>query len=134
LARTAATSVALRRAALLVDVGAVPALQDRRLWHEDRLHLAPEGHARVAAAVLERLGVLEPDLAGGESGWWQVPLGVGPLRVRRDDVRADVRWVRRFLLPWVGRRVRGVSSGDGLAPKHLVLVDVIPATGGSAGG
>ena len=127
--------VAVRHGALLVDVGHAPALQDRRLWHEDRLHLAPEGHARVAAAVLERLGVVEPDLLGGEPGWWQVPLGSGPLRARRADVRADVRWVRRFLLPWVGRRVRGVSSGDGLAPKHLALVDVVPAgDDGSAGG
>ena len=65
--------VAARRGALLVDVGAVPALQDRRLWHEDRLHLAPEGHARVAAAVLEGLGVGEPELLGGEIGWWTVP-------------------------------------------------------------
>lgn len=118
--------VAGRHGALLVDVAAVPALQDRRLWHEDRLHLAPEGHARVAAAVLERLAVLEPDLLGGDPGWWQVPLGSGARRGRRADVSADVRWVRRFLLPWVGRRVRGVSSGDGLAPKHLELVDVVP--------
>lgn len=123
-----------RHGALLVDVGAVAALQDRRLWHEDRLHLAPEGHARVAAAVLEQLGVVEPDLLGGEPGWWRVSLGAGARRGRRADVVADVRWVRRFLLPWVGRRVRGVSSGDGLAPKHLELVDVVPRDAGSAGG
>ena len=49
-----------RTGALVVDVGAEPALQDRRLWHEDRLHLAPAGHARVAAAVLETLGVDRP--------------------------------------------------------------------------
>ena len=53
--------LAVRHGALLVDLGHAPALQDRRLWHEDRLHLAPQGHARVAAAVLERLGVVEPD-------------------------------------------------------------------------
>lgn len=127
---------AARHGALLVDVGSVPALQDRRLWHEDRLHLAPEGHARVAAAVLERLGVVEPDLTGGVPGWWRAPLGSTAPRDRRADVVADVRWVRRFLLPWVGRRVRGVSSGDGLEPKHLELVDVVPAAGhdGSASG
>jgi lysophospholipase L1-like esterase len=125
--------VADRRGALLVDQGAVPALQDRRLWHEDRLHLAPEGHARVAAAVLERLGVVDPALLGGEPGWWRRPLGETRRAGRRADVVADVRWVRRYLLPWVGRRLRGVSSGDGLSPKHAELVDVVPVERGSAG-
>ncbi|HEU4674825.1 MAG TPA: SGNH/GDSL hydrolase family protein [Motilibacteraceae bacterium] len=114
------------RGCLLADVGAAPALQDRRLWHEDRLHLSPEGHARVAAAVLEALGVQDPDLLGGEPGWWRRPLAAaGPSR-RSADLAADVRWVRRHFLPWVGRRLRGVSSGDGLSPKHPELVDVLP--------
>jgi hypothetical protein len=39
---------------------------------------------------------------------------------------ADVRWVRIHLLPWIGRRIRGVSSGDGVAAKHVELVEVIP--------
>jgi lysophospholipase L1-like esterase len=119
--------VAERRGALLVDQGAVPALQDRRLWHEDRLHLAPAGHERVAAAVLERLGVTDPDLLGGDPGWWRLPLDAAPRRPRRHDALDDVRWVRRYLLPWVGRRVRGVSSGDTVSPKHLELVEVRPA-------
>jgi lysophospholipase L1-like esterase len=114
------------RGALLVDVGPVPALHDRRLWHEDRLHLSPEGHARVAAAVLETLGVDEPHLLGGPVGWWRDPLPPGPPPRRSADLVADVRWVHRHLLPWVGRRLRGVSSGDGLAPKHSTLVDVLP--------
>lgn len=121
--------VAERRGAMLVDQGAVPALQDRRLWHEDRLHLAPPGHERVAAAVLERLGVTDPDLLGGDPGWWRLPLDAAPRRPRRHDVLDDVRWVRRYLLPWVGRRVRGVSSGDTVSPKHLELVEVRPVRG-----
>lgn len=128
--------VAERHGALLVDQGAVPALQDRRLWHEDRLHLAREGHARVAAAVLERLGVDDQTLLGGSPGWWAEPLSAAPRRPRRADVVADVRWVRRYFAPWVGRRLRGVSSGDGLAAKHVELVDVLPpgeGEGGSAG-
>jgi hypothetical protein len=80
----------------------------------------------VAAAVLERLGVSDPALLGGPAGWWRVPLDAAPRLGRRTDVVADVRWVRRYLLPWVGRRLRGVSSGDGLAPKHAELVDVVP--------
>jgi lysophospholipase L1-like esterase len=124
-----------RTGALVVDVGTEPALQDRRLWHEDRLHLAPAGHARVAAAVLETLGVTDPELLGGEPGWWREPLPPGVRPARRADVLADVRWVRRYLAPWVGRRLRGVSSGDGLSAKHLELVDLVPrgTDDGSAG-
>jgi lysophospholipase L1-like esterase len=119
-------ATARRHGALLVDVGPVAALHDRRLWHEDRLHLSPEGHARVAAAVLETLGVADAALLGGGPGWWQEPLPPGPPPRRRADLVADVRWVRRHFLPWVGRRVRGVSSGDGMSPKHTALVDVLP--------
>lgn len=121
-------ATARRHGALLVDVGPVAALHDRRLWHEDRLHLSPEGHARVAAAVLETIGVDEPELIGGDPGWWRVPLAPGAPPRRGADLVADVRWVRRHLLPWVGRRVRGVSSGDGMTPKHTALVDVRPRT------
>jgi len=111
----------------VVDLEVVAALRDRRLWHEDRLHLAPAGHERVAAAVLEKLGVTDPDLLGGDPGWWRLPLDAAPRRPRRHDALDDVRWVRRYLLPWVGRRVRGVSSGDHVPPKHLELVEVRPA-------
>jgi lysophospholipase L1-like esterase len=122
----AVRATAERHGALLADVGPVPALHDRRLWHEDRLHLAPEGHARVAAAVLETLGVTDPKLLAGESGWWRRPLPPGAPPRRGADLGADVRWVRRHFLPWVGRRLRGVSSGDGMTPKHVELVDVLP--------
>jgi lysophospholipase L1-like esterase len=117
-----------RHATMLVDVGPVAALHDRRLWHEDRLHLSPEGHARVAAAVLETLGIDDPHLLAGPPGWWREPLPPGPPPRRGADLVADVRWVRRHLLPWVGRRLRGVSSGDGMSAKHTELVDVLPRT------
>jgi lysophospholipase L1-like esterase len=119
-------ATAARHGGRLVDIGPVAALHDRRLWHEDRLHLSPEGHARVAAAVLETLGVEDPALLGGADGWWREPLPPGTPPRRRADVVADVRWVRRHFLPWVGRRLRGVSSGDGITPKHTELVDVLP--------
>lgn len=113
-------ATAARHGAILVDVAAVPALRDRRLWDSDRLHLAPEGHARVAAAVLEALG-------GPAGTWWRTELPGSPRATRRVALAADVRWVRVHLLPWVGRRLRGVSSGDGMNAKHATLVDVFPA-------
>lgn len=113
-------ATAARRGALVVDVGSVEALTDRRLWHIDRLHLNADGHRRVAAAVLETLGVDDPALLGGPEGWWREPLPpAGPV-VRRDALAADAVWVKDHLVPWVGRRLRGTSSGDGRAAKDAV--------------
>src|SRR5437899_1145476 len=109
--------VASRHGCLVADLGRIPALQDRRLWHEDRLHLAPQGHQRVAAVVLETLGVTDVRLLGGELGWWSHPIHPGPESTRRGDLASDVRWVRLYLLPWVGRRLRGVSSGERVQAK-----------------
>ena len=110
-------AVAEQHGADVVDLERVEALTDRRLWHTDRLHLNAEGHARVAAAVLEVLGVDDVDVLGGEPGWWRAPLPPAPPRDRRADLAADAVWVREHLLPWVGRRLRGTSSGDGREPK-----------------
>jgi lysophospholipase L1-like esterase len=112
-------ATAERHGAVLVDLAAVPVLADRRLWHEDRLHLAPEGHARVAAAVLAALGIERSD-------WWRSELPGSPRASRAAALAADARWVRVHLLPWIGRRLRGVSSGDRVAAKHVELVEVIP--------
>lgn len=118
--------VAVRHGASLVDMGRVPALTDRRVWHVDRLHLAPEGHTRVAAMVLEALGVTDEDLLGGPTGWWREPLPPAAAVPRHEQLASDVRWAREHLAPWVGRRLRGVSSGDDRAPKDPTptLVDV----------
>jgi lysophospholipase L1-like esterase len=110
-------ATARRRGARLADIGSEPALHDRRLWHEDRLHLAPAGHARVAAAVLEVLGVVDPR-SGAAPGWWREPLPVPPRLGRRQTLAGDLRWARRHLAPWVGRRLRGASSGDGRVAKR----------------
>ncbi len=117
---------AARHGALLVDVGVERALFDPRLWHEDRLHLAPEGHARVAAAVLEQLGSSDQRLLGGPPGWWRQPLLAQARPPRHRRVTADLRWASRYLAPWVVRRVRGVSSGDGITPKRPQLLPVVP--------
>ena len=70
--------VGARHGALVVDLEPVQVLTDRRLWDSDRLHLNADGHRRVAAAVLEQLDVRDPDLLGGEPGWWREPLPPRP--------------------------------------------------------
>jgi lysophospholipase L1-like esterase len=83
------------------------------MWSEDRLHLSSEGHERVAGAVLEALGL-------GDHAWSEDldPYTVPPLRER---LAADARWARDHFGPWVGRRMRGVSSGDAVSAKQPEL-------------
>ena len=98
----------------LVDLWSMQGLRDWRAWSEDRLHLNAEGHRRVAARVLDVLGV------ECEDDWrapWPPREAVDP-RVKR---REDLRWAREHLAPWIGRRLRGRSSGDGLTPKRPLL-------------
>lgn len=45
----------------------------------------------------------------------------GTLEVRRDDIQ----WAREHLVPWIGRRLRGESSGDHVEAKGSVSLDNI---------
>jgi len=111
----------------LVDNAAIPVLSDRRLWAPDRLHPSPEGHRRIAAHVLHTLGIREPAILGGPIGWWAGALPPASQASTISAVTSDARWIWTHVLPWVGRRVRGVSSGDGIEPKdpQLRTVEVV---------
>lgn len=113
--------VAEGQGCLLVDDEAVTALADRRFWGVDRLHLNELGHARVAANVLVTLGVTDPEDLDGPVGWWTEPLPPPRTVSRRESLAADVQWARVHLGPWVVRRLRGRSSGDGRCAKDPVL-------------
>ncbi|MEI7031611.1 SGNH/GDSL hydrolase family protein [Streptomyces pratensis] len=95
-----------RHGASVVDLYGAPSLRDPRMWDVDRLHLTAEGHRRVAEAVWQTLGLpAEQD--------WRAPLPatVPPhWAARRTE---DLRFARRHLAPWIGRRLTGRSSGDG---------------------
>ena len=108
--------IARRHDCLHVDLWSMSVLGDARLWCPDRLHLGPEGHRRVALRVCEAAGL--PVHAD-----WREPLAepgrrTGWLTARRDDLG----WAREYAGPWVQRRLRGVSSGDGLPPKRPDLL------------
>ena len=41
-----------------------------------------------------------------------------------EDLVADLKWAGNHFAPWVWRRLRGVSSGDGRVPKQPELREV----------
>ncbi|MFI2214067.1 SGNH/GDSL hydrolase family protein [Streptomyces sp. NPDC020141] len=115
----AVDAVAAEHGALVVDLYGSGALGDPRLWDPDRLHLTAEGHRRVAEAVWQTLGLAAEDD-------WRTPLPPA-LPVRWAARRAeDLRFARRHLGPWVGRRLTGRSSGDGLPAKRPELLPYEP--------
>jgi lysophospholipase L1-like esterase len=118
--RTLALNAALRHAcartgARLLDLAAHPFASDPRMWSADRFHANSEGHARIAAALAHTL-----ELPGAD-GAWARPLPPAPALTRRARRAAELAWLRRYLLPWLWRRARGRSSGDGRAPKRPQL-------------
>ncbi|MFF4648500.1 SGNH/GDSL hydrolase family protein [Streptomyces sp. NPDC001380] len=103
-----------REEVVVVDLFSAPCFDDPRLWDEDRLHLSPEGHRRVAEAVLQALGF-------PASFDWRAPLPPAAPARRGARLRADLRWLRIHLGPWIVRRLTGRSSGDGRTPKRPEL-------------
>jgi len=120
---SATRAIARHYGCMVVDFWGVAAFDEDRLWDEDRLHLAPPGHELAARAALDALG--RPDPA------WHTPepvpggSGAGPL--------GHARWVARHAGPWVGRRLRGQSSGDLVRAKdpqwRVIEVDGPQTTG-----
>ena len=113
---TVVDELAARHGAVVDDLYGAPSLSDQRMWDVDRLHLTAEGHRRVAEAVWQTLGYDPEDTE------WRTPLPatVPPKWLARRI--ADVRFTRQHLLPWIGRRLTGRSSGDGLPPKRPDLL------------
>ncbi|MFF8279782.1 SGNH/GDSL hydrolase family protein [Streptomyces lateritius] len=124
--RVTALNARIREAAgvhgvLVADTFPHAVVTDSRLWSPDRLHASPLGHARIAAALAHALAL------PGSGEEWTHPLPERPhtpsnaLRA----VLAELRWTATFLGPWIGRRLRGRSSGDGRTAKRP---DMLPLT------
>ncbi|MFC7404495.1 SGNH/GDSL hydrolase family protein [Georgenia alba] len=107
-------SIARRHGAHVLDLWGMRSLRDPRMWASDRVHLSTAGHERVAQAALVALG-LEPRTAS-----WDDPLEPLPPRARSERLRGELTWARTYLGPWVARRLRGTSTGDGRPPKRPV--------------
>jgi lysophospholipase L1-like esterase len=111
----AAVDIAHRMGVRMCDNWSDPVLARREYWSLDRLHLAPVGHQRVASNVLRALGFAHP-------ADWVIDAAPVGAPSRRDQLR----YTREHVLPWIGRRLTGRSSGDGRTAKHPEFVRVDP--------
>ena len=108
-------SIADRYDCPVLDLWSLRSVQDRRAWDDDRLHLSAEGHTRVALRAAQVLGL---DVPADPDQVWPPQVHRGALEVRRDDMA----WAREYLVPWIGRRLRGESSGDHVEAKRPDLL------------
>lgn len=84
-------------------------LGEHKYWSIDGLHLGAIGHAHVAGNVLRALGMPVPEFTASE--------------LTQPRPGATAYW-REYVLPWIGRRLTGRSSGDGREPKIATLTPV----------
>ncbi|KES06664.1 lysophospholipase [Streptomyces toyocaensis] len=97
-----------------------PVVTDPRLWSPDRLHASPLGHQRIAAALAHAL-----HLPGADDTWTHpLPAPATPTPTGWRAATDELRWAATFLRPWLARRLRGGSSGDGHTAKRPYLTAV----------
>ena len=114
-------AIADRHQCHVVDLWSMNVLHDPRAWSADRLHLTsgrspPGSPAGLRGHWCSRGGGLARALA---SPGRAAPLAaVDWLSARR----MDARWARVYFAPWLSRRIRGRSSGDGIPPKRPQLL------------
>ena len=125
--------IADARGCYLVDLWSMKFLRSPDAWSQDRLHLTAQSHQRIALRACEVLGVPVTDD-------WRAPLAADPpqnvpVPGRQDALsraawlaarRADARWAKEYLAPWISRRLHGTSSGDGRGPKRPALEPISP--------
>ena len=107
--RSATLEIARTYGCSVVDFWGIALYDDERLWSADRLHLSPLGHRLTAEAVMEALGL------GGDH--WRNPVPDPPRPGWGRRRMEDAAWLVGHAGPWLGRRVRGVTSGAGIEPK-----------------
>jgi lysophospholipase L1-like esterase len=103
--------VAAEVGAIIIDANSERFFSDKRFLAFDRLHLNEEGHRRCADAVLEKLGY---EFDAG----WRTPLPPAKPTPWVKERAIGVLWFFTFALPWIFRRLRGRSSGDGRVCKY----------------
>jgi phosphatidylinositol alpha 1,6-mannosyltransferase len=106
--------------AMLLDVAGLPELTATSMWAEDRVHLNSAGHRMLAYAAARVLGVPDADALGAlERAAHDEPDAAVDRQV------ADAVWIARHAAPWVARRLRGRTAGDGREPKRPALRPVL---------
>jgi lysophospholipase L1-like esterase len=89
-----------RTGAIGLDFASYAVATDPRLWDRDRIHANEMGHMRIANALAYALQLPASDASWGEPLPFQRALSTA------QRMQAEVMWTARYVLPWLGRRLR----------------------------
>jgi lysophospholipase L1-like esterase len=99
----------------LVDLYNAASMRDLDTWDIDRVHASTKGHMLFAAAAAEAF-----NLPGSNHDWAEA--NGSPTRLPfKSRTYGQLRWTQEKFMPWVWRRMRGMSSADGRVPKRPTL-------------
>ncbi len=123
--RVRVMNATIRRAAAatgtrLIDFAAYPVSSDPRLWSADRFHVNAEGHARIAAAMAQALGL------PGTNDNWQLPLPEQNATSHWTQMAESWSWYRHHLLGHLWPGGSGERQGHAKRPQ---LESVYPEDG-----
>ncbi|WP_305773784.1 GDSL-type esterase/lipase family protein [Leucobacter sp. wl10] len=112
----------------LLDTATIPGIADPDVWADDRVHLTPAGHRILAYHAAAVLGVSDAKVLGSLERAFHDEADTE--RGRQGISRAE--WLRAYALPWLWRRMRRRTAGDGRGPKHHDYVELSPDALGEA--
>jgi len=99
----------------IVDVNSLDEFDRLDFWSGDLAHFSHRGHVLITNKVAERLGL---ELRDGTD--------VDPGRSRMTAAEFG-KWIAADVLPFWGRRLRGVTAGTWLEPKHSRMQRLVEA-------
>ena len=100
----------------VLDVHGIESFRDLIYWAEDMVHFSGHGHIKVANQAAELLNLTYRYRELDESHLGNVSR----------SLLETVQWVKRDVIPFAIRKLRGVTSGDGMLPKHQRLEPLSP--------
>jgi hypothetical protein len=106
------------------DIHRIESLSEIRYWAEDMVHFSGPGHIKVANKAADILQLRYRLSEFDDCEIW----------IPKRGFIGTSRWVVVHVIPFMMRRIRGVTSGDGLEPKlpeltsyRGIALDVEPA-------
>lgn len=107
----AVREISQRHGAVLADMERELDFYDPRGWSPDRLHANGIGHEYLMWGAAGALGAPEAEERLSELRESAPP-------APHQTLRGEAVWMWSHLRPWIGRRLRGASSGDGISAKR----------------
>ena len=102
----------------VVDLFGIESFADLCYWAEDMVHFSGHGHIKLANEAAELLQ-LKYRFKEAEAHERSTPAR---------DVVNTIRWIHKDVIPFTKRKIKGVTSGDGMNPKSNKLEPFMPIT------